>query len=71
MVEELAGFGASVHTCARNQAELEKCLNEWRAKGFLVTGQLCDVSSKSEREKLIQQVGISFCGKLNILVSSP
>lgn len=71
MVEELAGFGASVHTCARNQAELEKCLNEWRAKGFFVTGQLCDVSSKSEREKLIQQVGISFCGKLNILVSSP
>lgn len=71
MVEELAGFGASVHTCSRNQAELDKCLNEWRAKGFFVTGQLCDVSSKSEREKLIQQVGISFCGKLNILVSSP
>jgi len=70
VVEELAGFGASVHTCARNQAELEKCLNEWRAKGFFVTGQLCDVSSKSEREKLIQQVGISFCGKLNILVNN-
>ncbi|KAK9913595.1 hypothetical protein M0R45_037406 [Rubus argutus] len=70
VVEELARFGASVHTCSRNQAELEKCLNEWRAKGFLVAGQLCDVSSKSERERLIQQVGISFCGKLNILVNN-
>lgn len=70
MVEELAGFGAAVHTCSRKEAELHKCLKEWEAKGFLVTGSVCDASSKTEREKLVQQVASSFNGKLNILVSN-
>lgn len=26
IVEELAGLGATVHTCARNEAELNACL---------------------------------------------
>lgn len=70
VVEELAGFGAAVHTCSRNEAELHKCLKEWEAKGFLVTGSVCDASSKTEREKLVQQVASSFNGKLNILVNN-
>ncbi|CAK7325739.1 unnamed protein product [Dovyalis caffra] len=37
-VEELAGLGARVHTCSRNEEELNKCLKEWEAKGFVVTG---------------------------------
>ncbi|CAL2242832.1 unnamed protein product [Prunus armeniaca] len=70
VVEELAGFGAAVHTCSRNEAELHKCLKEWEGKGFLVTGSVCDASSKTEREKLVQQVASSFNGKLNILVNN-
>ncbi|PQQ06609.1 tropinone reductase homolog [Prunus yedoensis var. nudiflora] len=70
VVEELAGFGASVHTCSRNEAELHKCLKEWKAKGFLVTGSVCDASSKTEREKLVQQVASSFNDKFNILVNN-
>lgn len=27
-VEELAGLGARVHTCSRNEEELNKCLKE-------------------------------------------
>ncbi|XP_048325672.2 tropinone reductase homolog At5g06060 isoform X1 [Ziziphus jujuba] len=70
VVEELAGFGAAVHTCSRNEAELTKCLKEWRDKGFLVTGSVCDASLKPQREKLVQEVASLFNGKLNILVNN-
>jgi len=30
LVEELARFGATVHTCSRNEAELGKCLQSGR-----------------------------------------
>ncbi|QCE11778.1 tropine dehydrogenase [Vigna unguiculata] len=38
IAEELAEFGASVHICARNPKDIEKCLEEWKRKGFRVTG---------------------------------
>ncbi|PRQ59265.1 putative oxidoreductase [Rosa chinensis] len=69
-VEELAALGAFVFTCSRNSAELERCLKEWSGKGLRVTGVVCDVSTKSEREKLMEQVGVSFTGKLNIFVNN-
>ncbi|KAE8039130.1 hypothetical protein FH972_011572 [Carpinus fangiana] len=70
IVEELAGFGATVHTCSRNKADLNECLSEWRKKGFQVTGSVCDASSRTEREKLITIVSSIFNGKLNILVNN-
>ncbi len=69
IVEELAGLGATVHTCCRNEAELNKCLHEWEAKGFQVTGSVCDLVSRLQREELINTVSHQFKGKLNILVS--
>ncbi|CAI0443293.1 unnamed protein product [Linum tenue] len=66
-VEELAGLGAKVHTCSRNQSELDHCLQQWKARGFSVTGSVCDVSSASERQKLVQEVGKIYNGTLNIL----
>lgn len=69
-VEELAGFGARVHTCSRNEEELNKCLKEWEGKGFVVTGSVCDASSGVQRQKLIEEVGSVFHGKLNILVNN-
>ncbi|KAK7856621.1 tropinone reductase like protein [Quercus suber] len=44
IVEELVGFGARVHTCCRNENELDGCLSEWDNLGFGVTGSVCDVS---------------------------
>lgn len=70
VVEELAGFGATVHTCSRNEAELTKCIEEWKGKGLLVSGSVCDASSKAQREKLIQDVSSAFNGSLNILVNN-
>ena len=70
-MEELAGLGASVHTCSRNQAQLDECLSRWKMKGFpQVTGSVCDVVSKTQREELIHKVSSLFNGKLDILVST-
>lgn len=70
IVEELAGLGASVHTCSRNEAELNACLLDWKAKGLLISGSLCDVSSRPQREKLMKTINSVFNGKLDILVNN-
>jgi Tropinone reductase 1 len=69
IVEELAALGATVHTCSRNEADVNKCVREWEMKGFRVTGSVCDLSSQAQREELINTVSHQFNGKLNILVS--
>ena len=69
VVEELSILGARVHTCARNETQLQECVREWQAKGFEVTTSVCDVSSRDQREKLMENVASIFQGKLNILVS--
>ncbi|XVE68635.1 hypothetical protein DITRI_Ditri09bG0084700 [Diplodiscus trichospermus] len=66
----MAGLGAKIHTCSRTESHLNKCLLDWKAKGFQVTGSVCDVSSQAQREKLINNVSIEFAGKLNILVNN-
>ncbi|KAK3409943.1 hypothetical protein EUGRSUZ_J02011 [Eucalyptus grandis] len=70
IVEELARLGATVHTCSRNEAEINECLKDWKSKGFRVSGSTCDVSSRSEREKLMLTVSSVFDGKLNILINN-
>ncbi|KAK1377526.1 Tropinone reductase I [Heracleum sosnowskyi] len=70
IIEELAGFGASIYTCSRNQKDIDKCLEEWKIKGFRVTGSVCDLKSQFEREQLVNSVASTFNGKLNILVNN-
>ncbi|XVE79530.1 hypothetical protein DITRI_Ditri14bG0066100 [Diplodiscus trichospermus] len=70
IVEELAGLGARIHTCSRTETDLNKCLLDWKTKGFQVTGSVCDVSSHAQREKLINSVSSEFAGKLNILINN-
>ncbi|KAJ8431299.1 hypothetical protein Cgig2_018371 [Carnegiea gigantea] len=64
IVEELASLGATVHTCARNEALLNTCLMDWKAKGLHVSGSVCDVSSQPQRERLmktVNNVGGTIC----------
>ncbi|KAK6136061.1 hypothetical protein DH2020_030166 [Rehmannia glutinosa] len=70
-VEELAEMGATVHTCSRNEEELNQRLQEWKSKGFKVSGSVCDASSREQRVQLMEKVSSIFDGKLNILVSAP
>ncbi|XP_029128393.1 tropinone reductase homolog At5g06060 isoform X2 [Cajanus cajan] len=70
IVEELAEFGATVHICARNQDDINKCLKEWKNKGLNVTGSECDLQCSDQRKKLMEDVCSIFHGKLNILVNN-
>ncbi|URE46602.1 Tropinone reductase [Musa troglodytarum] len=70
VVEELAGLGASVHICSRREADLTECLRKWAAEGFRVTGSVCDLSSREQRDQLSREVSATFNGKLNILVNN-
>ncbi|KAE8773672.1 Tropinone reductase 1 [Hordeum vulgare] len=70
IVEELAGFGARVHTCSRNAAELEECRRQWEEEKLAITVSVCDVSVRAAREELMETVRESFEGKLDILVNN-
>ncbi|CAA7017531.1 unnamed protein product [Microthlaspi erraticum] len=70
IVEELANFGARIHVCDISETLLNQSLIEWEKKGFQVSGSICDVSSRTERETLMQNVSTMFDGKLNILVNN-
>lgn len=69
IVEELVGFCATVHTCSCNQTEFDGRIQEWKNKGLKVSGLVCDLKVRAEREKLMETVSLIFDGKLNILVS--
>lgn len=58
-----------MYTCTFAEAELQECLDKWKAKGLQVAGSVCDVSSRAGREKLMDDVSRFFNSKLNILVS--
>ncbi|XP_021735100.1 tropinone reductase homolog At2g29360-like [Chenopodium quinoa] len=70
VVEELAKQGAKIHTCARNEARLEECIRNFEAKGFQVSGSICDVAQRAQRNKLMETVSTKFNGVLNILVNN-
>ncbi|KAF4370014.1 hypothetical protein F8388_015810 [Cannabis sativa] len=51
--------------------ELNSCLMGWKNLGFEVSGSVCDVSKRAQRERPMEIVSSVFDGKLNILVSTP
>ncbi|ESR42400.1 hypothetical protein CICLE_v10012493mg [Citrus x clementina] len=70
VVEELAAFGAIVHTCSRNETELNQRIQEWKSKGLQVSGNACDLKIRAQREKLMETVSSQFDGMLNILINN-
>ncbi|KAJ1280563.1 hypothetical protein BS78_04G242500 [Paspalum vaginatum] len=52
----MASLGATVHTCAKDEAVLRRCLKEWEARSLAVTASACDVSVRTDREALAGQV---------------
>ncbi|KAI3751331.1 hypothetical protein L2E82_22399 [Cichorium intybus] len=70
VVEELSALGAEVHTCSRNESELNERLQEWSTKGLTVTGSVCDIASGPQREQFVEKVSSRFGGKLNILINN-
>lgn len=69
-------FGCKVLTCARNEGELETCIQEWREKGCDVRGCVADISTSEGRSSLMEAVkelikdDCANPGKLDILVNN-
>ncbi|XBI67905.1 hypothetical protein VPH35_047177 [Triticum aestivum] len=76
IVEELAGFGVRVHTCARSDADMQERLRGWAAEAEVgrlsarVTGSACDVSVRVDWEALMATANAELGGKLDILVNN-
>ena len=68
IVEELAGLGVSVYTCARSQENLQSSLESWQRAGLKVAGSVCDLSVRDAREELFRRVRAHFGDALDILV---
>lgn len=72
IVEELAMKGTRILTCSRNEEDLERCVDEWSAQGWDVTGVSADVATPEGRESLMQDIE-SWLGeskRLDILVNN-
>ena len=59
-----------MHTCSRNEEELEECRRQWEHKNLRVTVSVCDVSVRADREKLMDTVEQTFGGRLDVLVNN-
>jgi Tropinone reductase 1 len=73
VVEELAGtpFGIHVLTCARNEADLTRCLAEWQAAGLQVEGVVADVATVEGRDAVMTSLAAWLEGRrLDILVNN-
>ena len=70
IVEELAGLGARVFTCGRDEATLEERLAEWNSRGLGVQGAVCDVAEEEQRTALVAEVRKVFVGGLQGLVNN-
>lgn len=70
IVEELAGLGATVYTCAKTEPDLNRALQEWDSKGIKALGWVCDVFSREDRKQLMSKVSFASGGKLDILINN-
>ncbi|MEQ9414072.1 MAG: SDR family oxidoreductase [Cyclobacteriaceae bacterium] len=69
IVESIVHLGAEVVMVARNEKELNSCVQMLQQRGFKVTGIAGDISDRAFRSTLIAEVKKRF-GKLDILVNN-
>jgi gluconate 5-dehydrogenase len=69
MAEGLAEAGASLMLCARREQWLTPALAEFRARGFRVEGQTCDVSNPDDVQRVVDATIEAF-GRIDILINN-
>jgi NAD(P)-dependent dehydrogenase (short-subunit alcohol dehydrogenase family) len=69
MAEGLAEAGAAVMLCARREQWLTPAVDEMRGRGFRVEGRVCDVSSATDVEAVVEATMAAF-GRIDILVNN-
>jgi NAD(P)-dependent dehydrogenase (short-subunit alcohol dehydrogenase family) len=69
IAEGLAEAGAALMLCARREQWLTPALDEFRAKGIRVEGELCDVSNPADVTRVVEQTMAAF-GRVDILINN-
>jgi NAD(P)-dependent dehydrogenase (short-subunit alcohol dehydrogenase family) len=69
MAEGLAEAGASLMLCARRAEWLDETVEEFRDRGFNVSGKTCDVSKPDEVRVVVDET-VSTFGAVDILVNN-
>jgi gluconate 5-dehydrogenase len=69
MAEGLAEAGASLMLCARRQELLDETVAEFKGRGFITAGRICDVSNASDVQRLVEET-VSEFGSVDILVNN-
>lgn len=71
ITEGLASRGARIFTCSRKQAALDGLVRELRdERGWDVSAAQADLSKVEEIERVAEQVGEHFDGKLDVLINN-
>jgi len=69
MAEGLAEAGATVMICARRQQWLGPTMENFRGRGFQVSGMICDVSAPAEVQDVVDTTMERY-GKIDILINN-
>jgi NAD(P)-dependent dehydrogenase (short-subunit alcohol dehydrogenase family) len=69
MAEGLAEAGASLMICARRQQWLGPTIENFRGRGFKVSGMVCDVSAPAEVQDVVDTT-VERYGKIDILINN-
>jgi NAD(P)-dependent dehydrogenase (short-subunit alcohol dehydrogenase family) len=69
MAEGLAEAGANLMLCARRAEWLDETVEEFRGRGFNVSGKVCDVSKPDEVQAVVDETVSNF-GSVDILVNN-
>jgi tropinone reductase I len=67
--EEFLQQGAKIFVVARDATRLKQCLQKWQADNLPADGMVCDLSSPSERSRLVDHVA-NIWGQLDVLVNN-
>lgn len=54
VAEEMLALGAEIFIVARNQTDIDNCLNTWKTKGYSAHGFAADISTPQGRNKLFE-----------------
>lgn len=69
IAEGLAGAGARIAFNCRSQSNLDRAMEDYRAKGIDARGYICDVTCEAEVERLVADIRRDL-GAIDILVNN-
>ena len=69
MAEGLAEAGANLMLCARRAEWLNETVEEFRGRGFTVTGKTCDVANEADVQAVVDAAVERF-GKVDVLINN-